>query len=66
LRQVFGITDSNFDNLAALIVFCNLTSLYPLFFIGWLDRVGEKSEEELETANVVDSSTAEIEVEIKS
>eukprot|EP00977_Amphora_coffeiformis_P011581 scaffold2782_cov182-Amphora_coffeaeformis.AAC.11 len=59
LTKVFGITESNFDNLAALIVFCNLTSLYPLFFIGWLDRIGEKSEEDLETAVVVDVTTVD-------
>lgn len=39
LTKVFGITENNFDNLALLTVLCNLTSLYPLFFIGWLDKV---------------------------
>jgi folate/biopterin transporter len=39
LTKVFGITENNFDNLALLTVLCNLTSLYPLLFIGWLDKV---------------------------
>jgi folate/biopterin transporter len=39
LTKVFGITENNFDNLALLTVLCNLTSLYPLLFINWLDKV---------------------------
>eukprot|EP00980_Cylindrotheca_fusiformis_P025900 scaffold14838_cov129-Cylindrotheca_fusiformis.AAC.5 len=48
LTRQLGVTESNFDNLGLLTVICNLSSLYPLFFIGWLDEVGSKSEEELE------------------
>lgn len=60
LTKVFGITESNFDNLAALLVFCNITSLYPLLFIGWLDRIGEQSEGEMETADeATDGDTME-------
>jgi len=48
LTKLMGITESNFDNLALLTTFCNLTSLLPLFLIGWLDKVGDMSEEEFE------------------
>jgi folate/biopterin transporter len=48
LTKAFGISENNFDNLALLTVLCNLTSLYPLLFIGWLDKVGDVSEEEIE------------------
>lgn len=34
------------SNRSWLIVFCNLTSLYPLVFINWLDGVGDESEAE--------------------
>lgn len=30
LTDLFGITKDNFDNLTALIIFCNITSLLPL------------------------------------
>jgi hypothetical protein len=36
-----GITDTNFDNLAWLTAVCNITSLWPLVLIGWLDGVGD-------------------------
>ena len=48
LTKLLGITESNFDNLVLLTVICNVTSLYPLLFISWLDEFGSKSEEELE------------------
>jgi len=48
LTKVLGVTEDNFDNLALLTVICNLTSLYPLAFIGWLDGVGSQSEEDIE------------------
>jgi len=31
-----------------LTVLCNVSSLLPLFFIGWLDGVGDVSEEDME------------------
>jgi hypothetical protein len=34
-----GVTESNFDNLALLTILCNVSSLFPLAFIGWLDEV---------------------------
>lgn len=40
LTKWMGVTSENFDNLALLTVICNVSSLYPLFFIGWLDEVG--------------------------
>lgn len=49
LTKIAGITDTNFDNLAWLTVACNLTSLWPLIFIGWLDEVGVLSEAEAAT-----------------
>lgn len=48
LTKTLGVTESNFDNLALLSFVCNLTSLYPLLFIGWLDGVGSVSEQEIE------------------
>jgi folate/biopterin transporter len=50
LTKVFGITESNFDNLAVLLVVCNITSLYPLLFIQWLDKVGDESVLDVEVA----------------
>jgi hypothetical protein len=48
LTKVLGVTESNFDNLALLNVICNVSSLYPLVFIGLLDGIGTKSESEME------------------
>ena len=48
LTKVLGVTETNFDNLALLTIICNLSSLYPLFFIGWLDEVGSISESDIE------------------
>lgn len=56
LTKVLGVTETNFDNLGLLTVICNLSSLYPLFFIGWLDEAGSKSEEELEQERVLAAS----------
>lgn len=53
LTKVLGVTETNFDNLALLTVICNLTSLYPLFFIGWLDEVGSVSEAEIEKESAI-------------
>ncbi|XP_004496712.1 folate-biopterin transporter 1, chloroplastic isoform X1 [Cicer arietinum] len=36
LTQVFGITKDRFDNLAVLIILCNLSSLLPLPLLGLL------------------------------
>uniref|UniRef100_A0A803Q1M8 Folate-biopterin transporter 1, chloroplastic n=1 Tax=Cannabis sativa TaxID=3483 RepID=A0A803Q1M8_CANSA len=36
LTQLFGVTKDKFDNLAFLIILCNLTSLLPLPFLGLL------------------------------
>ncbi|XP_074292326.1 folate-biopterin transporter 1, chloroplastic [Silene latifolia] len=37
LTQVFGVTKDRFDNLAALIILCNLSSLLPLPLLGFLN-----------------------------
>jgi hypothetical protein len=47
LTKILGVTESNFDNLGLLTIICNLSSLYPLVFIGWLDELGSKSEGEV-------------------
>jgi len=47
LTKQLGVTESNFDNLALLNVICNVSSLYPLIFIGLLDGVGTKSEADM-------------------
>lgn len=54
LTKWFGVTESNFDNLALLTILCNITSLYPLLFIGWLDGVGSVSEEGIEKQDAID------------
>jgi len=36
LTHIFGVTESNFDNLWILIVIANLSSLLPLPFLKWL------------------------------
>ncbi|OMO85728.1 Biopterin transport-related protein BT1 [Corchorus olitorius] len=38
MTQVFGITKDKFDNLATLIILCNLSSLLPLPLLGLLPR----------------------------
>lgn len=48
LTKWLGVTATNYDNLGLLTVICNLSGLYPLLFIGWLDEVGGVSEEEIE------------------
>ena len=50
LTKWLGVTESNFDNLGLLTIICNVSSLYPLLFIGWLDEVGAASEAEQEEA----------------
>ncbi|KAL3799970.1 hypothetical protein HJC23_007443 [Cyclotella cryptica] len=48
LTKFLGVTDSDFSNLALLTIICNLSSLLPLFFIGWLDEVGDESQDDME------------------
>lgn len=48
LTKMLDVTENNFDNLGLLTIICNLTSLYPLLFIGLLDGVGTMSEAEME------------------
>lgn len=50
-----GITDTNFDNLALLTIICNVTSLWPLVLIGWLDGIGDVSETDIETDDEFDA-----------
>ena len=50
LTKALGVTEDNFDNLGLLTIICNVSSLYPLLFIGWLDGVGSQSEAEMEEA----------------
>ncbi len=49
LTKVLGITETDFSNLALLTIICNVSSLVPLVFIGWLDGVGEETIDEMET-----------------
>lgn len=49
LTKLLGVTESDFSNLALLTIICNVSSLLPLFFIGWLDGVGDESSEEMES-----------------
>ncbi|MBR8826717.1 MAG: folate/biopterin family MFS transporter [Gomphosphaeria aponina SAG 52.96 = DSM 107014] len=36
LTYVLGVSETNFDNLWLLVVITNLSTLLPLFFLGWL------------------------------
>ncbi|CAN1797170.1 Folate-biopterin transporter 1, chloroplastic [Linum perenne] len=56
LTKVFGVTKDSFDNLAALIIICNLSSLLPLPLIGLLP-----SEEDTSTSSEEDDN-----IEMKS
>ncbi|KAL3777137.1 hypothetical protein ACHAW5_005324 [Stephanodiscus triporus] len=49
LTKMLGVTESDFSNLSLLTVICNVSSLFPLAFIGWLDGVGDESQEEMES-----------------
>ncbi|KAL3505937.1 hypothetical protein ACH5RR_031319 [Cinchona calisaya] len=40
LTQLFGVTKDKFDNLATLIILCNLSSLLPLPLLGLLPQGG--------------------------
>ncbi|VFQ65264.1 unnamed protein product [Cuscuta campestris] len=42
LTQIFGVTRDKFDNLAALIILCNLSSLLPLPLLGLLPKDDEE------------------------
>ena len=44
LTSMFGITDTNFDNLSALILVCSLSSLLPLPLLYFLDYGKNKNE----------------------
>jgi folate/biopterin transporter len=41
LMQWLGITEHNFSNLALLVIITNLTTLFPLPFLGWLPAAPE-------------------------
>lgn len=58
LTKMLDVTESNFDNLGLLTIICNLTSLYPLLFIGLLDGVGTMSEAEIEAKAEVDAEAS--------
>lgn len=45
LTKYLGVTESNFDNLGLLTIICNVSSLYPLVFLGFLDGVGSTGED---------------------
>ena len=47
LTKLMGVTESDFSNLGLLTIICNISSLYPLLFIGWLDEVESQSEGEV-------------------
>jgi folate/biopterin transporter len=48
LTKILGVTENDFSNLALLTIICNVSSLFPLVFIGCLDGVGDESQEEME------------------
>lgn len=44
LMYLMGITESNFDNLALLVIITNLSTLLPLPFLSWLPAADPRSE----------------------
>jgi hypothetical protein len=61
LTKWLGVTDTNFDNLGLLTIICNVSSLYPLVFIGWLDVVGDGTEDEnTETNDDADNTVVDV------
>jgi folate/biopterin transporter len=56
LTKLFGITESNFDNLIWLTIICNVTSIWPLLLIDWLNVVDNDSSNDNEQDNKNDSS----------
>eukprot|EP00587_Corethron_hystrix_P002396 CAMPEP_0113329466 /NCGR_PEP_ID=MMETSP0010_2-20120614/20924_1 /TAXON_ID=216773 ORGANISM="Corethron hystrix, Strain 308" /NCGR_SAMPLE_ID=MMETSP0010_2 /ASSEMBLY_ACC=CAM_ASM_000155 /LENGTH=572 /DNA_ID=CAMNT_0000191575 /DNA_START=182 /DNA_END=1898 /DNA_ORIENTATION=+ /assembly_acc=CAM_ASM_000155 len=44
LTKQLGVTATDFTNLGLLTIICNVSSLYPLLFIGWLDEAGAYGE----------------------
>jgi len=59
LTKLLGVTESDFTNLGLLTIICNVSSLYPLLFIGWLDGVGSQSEEEMEQSPLLPADSEE-------
>jgi hypothetical protein len=58
LTKLLGVTETNFDNLGLLTVICNVSSLFPLFFIGWLDETGGEDMEG--TTDTADTSIVDV------
>jgi len=52
LTKSLSVTETDFSNLALLTIICNVSSLLPLVFIGWLDGVGDESQEEMEAKGI--------------
>uniref|UniRef100_A0A7N0VIS3 Biopterin transport-related protein BT1 n=1 Tax=Kalanchoe fedtschenkoi TaxID=63787 RepID=A0A7N0VIS3_KALFE len=57
LTQLFGVTKDHFDNLAYLIIFCNLSSLLPLPLLGLLPN---------DSPDFTPKPVEEIDIEMKS
>lgn len=47
LTSWLGVTETNFDNLWLLVIITNLSTLFPLPFLGWLPAVDPKEMEEV-------------------
>ncbi|NJP08151.1 MAG: folate/biopterin family MFS transporter [Leptolyngbyaceae cyanobacterium RU_5_1] len=60
LMNWFGITDTNFTNLALLIVITNLTTLLPLPLLGWLPSAESASSEAEPSAALQPSIAVEL------
>lgn len=59
LTKFLSVTETDFSNLALLTIICNISSLLPLVFIGWLDGIGDESEEEMEGKAFGEAKTKE-------
>lgn len=58
LTSLLGITETNFDNLASLVVLCSLTYLLPLPLLNFMDRAPPDVSEEQEVSSRMDTSAS--------
>jgi len=43
LTKLLHVTETDFENMCVLSLTCNISSLYPIFFLSWLDEVDTDS-----------------------
>nr|WP_242018495.1 folate/biopterin family MFS transporter [Pseudanabaena sp. FACHB-1998] len=60
MTRVFGVTESNFDNLWLLIVIANISSLLPLPFLKWLPDEKNNFSSPTQTPVLAEASSVEV------